>query len=106
MNHLHGRGDTANEILIHEGYRFMTFDEIATKLEELRVERLRIAPITYGNYKVVLAAYQHILNDMLVLCRNMAQNLTPADTPPLEPGVELPDEFKPIPDLPKAGSFE
>jgi len=75
----------------------MTFEEIANRAEELRVERLKIPAVSYSNYKEVLKVYQHILNDLLVLVRNVAQNLTPVD-PPLEaPGVELPEQINPFP---------
>lgn len=75
----------------------MTFEEIAAKAEDLRVERLKIPAVSYSNYKEVLKVYQHILNDLLVLVRNIAQNLTPVD-PPLEPpGVELPEQLNPFP---------
>ncbi len=61
----------------------MTFEEIANKFEDLRVQSLKVPPGNFGNYKVVISEYKHILNDMIVLCRNLAQNLTPADEPKL-----------------------
>lgn len=75
----------------------MTFEEIAQRAEELRVERLKIPAVSYSNYKEVLKVYQHILNDLLVLVRNIAQNLTPAD-PPLELTLSLSDEIRSIPE--------
>ena len=74
----------------------MTYEEIAKLAEELRVERLKIPPVSYSNYKEVLKVYQHILNDLLVLVRNVAQNLTPVDAP-TDPGVPLPNEMNPFP---------
>ncbi len=73
----------------------MTFKEIADKFEELRVQRLRVPVASYSNYRSVVSEYQHILNDMLVLCRNLAQNLVPV-VPPFPSGVELPAELNPM----------
>ena len=80
----------------------MTFEEIAIRAEALRVERLKLPPASYSNYRLVLKAYEHILNDLLVLVRSMAQNLIPVD-PVVPSGVELPDELKPP--LSSTGTF-
>lgn len=65
----------------------MTFDEIATKAEELREEQGRLC----DTLVVRIAAQQYpqlgqalrIMNDLTVLTRNLARNLGPADEPKL-----------------------
>lgn len=65
----------------------MTPQEIAAKAEMLRIEQQEVAAegITYGNYKRVLGKYQQIVNDAIVLIRELAEQQ--------------------IVNLPKAGSF-
>jgi hypothetical protein len=51
----------------------MTRDEIAAKADELRVEAARIPAPGMSNYKQVLNTYKRILNDILVLIRDLAR---------------------------------
>ena len=50
----------------------MTPDEIAAKAAALRIEATNIPPISYGNYQFELSTYKQILNDVLVLIRELA----------------------------------
>lgn len=51
----------------------MTPQEIAAKAEDLRVEAARIPAPGMSNYKTVLATYKRVLNDVLVLIRELAR---------------------------------
>ena len=51
----------------------MTPDEIAAKADELKQEATSIAPISYSNYQYELTEYKQILNDILVLIREVAK---------------------------------
>jgi hypothetical protein len=51
----------------------MTRDEIAKKADDLRVEAARIPAPGMSNYKQVLNTYKRILNDILVLIRDLAR---------------------------------
>ena len=51
----------------------MTADEIAAKADELKQEATEIAPISYSNYQFELTTYKQILNDILVLIRELAK---------------------------------
>ena len=52
----------------------MTRQEVATKANELRAEANKIPSPTMGNYKNVLATYKRVLNDILVLVRELADD--------------------------------
>jgi hypothetical protein len=75
----------------------MKFEEIEKYAESLKARLgateteygLADKAITYGNYKQMRESYDAILNDLLVLIRELASNLKPADEP----------------SLPKAGNF-
>lgn len=67
----------------------MTLQEVASKAEELREEANRIPSPTMGNYKVVLATYRRMLNDLLVLIRELAQDRL-MQTPAVSIHVESP----------------
>ena len=77
-HHLHGRGDTANEIRIIEGWP-MTYEEIAAKAEGLREEALALPEASMSNYRGVLSAYKQMFNDLIVLTRELAKNLEPVN---------------------------
>jgi len=73
----------------------MTFEEIEDIAEKLLKELgvgeasgVADKTIGMGNYKEIMAVYQQIMNDVLVLVRETAANLKPADN-----------------NLPKAGTF-
>ena len=51
----------------------MTPDEIAAKADYLKLEATNIAPISYSNYQFELTEYKQILNDILVLIRELAK---------------------------------
>jgi hypothetical protein len=51
----------------------MTPDEIVAKASELKVEATNIAPISMSNYQFELAEYKQILNDVLVLIRELGK---------------------------------
>ena len=51
----------------------MTHERIAEEAEKLRQELLVVPSPTMSNYKVVLARYKRILNDLVVLIRELAQ---------------------------------
>jgi len=53
--------------------RMLTNLEIAKKADDLRVEAARIPDPSMMNYKKVLTTYKRVLNDMLVLIRELAQ---------------------------------
>lgn len=50
----------------------MTREEIAAKANALRSEAGKLPDPGFSNYKQVLASYKRILNDMLVLIRELA----------------------------------
>ena len=75
-HHLHGRGDTANEMLIAQGGLRMTPEEIAATAEALREEAAAIPEPGMTNYRSVIASYVRISNDHSVLVRELAQSLT------------------------------
>ena len=51
----------------------MTKEEIVHHAEDLRHEAARIPSPTMGNYQDVLNQYKRILNDILVLIRELAK---------------------------------
>ena len=55
----------------------MTPDEIAAKAVQLKQEATDIAPISYSNYQFELTTYKQILNDILVLIRELAKAAAP-----------------------------
>lgn len=57
----------------------MTFAEIALYAEKLQEQAKAMESPSYSNYKQIIDNYRRILNDVLVLVRELAQNLTPAD---------------------------
>lgn len=75
----------------------MTFEEIGTKANELvaqlgvgkDIQGLADEAVSYGNYRKIMGEYQQIMNDALVLIREIAQNLQPSDN-----------------GLPKTGTFD
>lgn len=56
------------------GWQKMTPQEIAVKAVSLQREANGLPDPGYSNYKQVLAAYRQILNDVLVLIRELASN--------------------------------
>ena len=57
----------------------MTPKEIADKADFLRKEQLLVVEPGYSNYRKVIAEYKQIINDALVLIRELAQHLERAD---------------------------
>ncbi len=57
----------------------MKFAEIEAQAERLRRERIALPEPGMSNYKQVLAAYERMINDMIVLIRNIAENLKGLD---------------------------
>lgn len=55
----------------------MNFTEIAIKASELKDRANQMPDPTYGNYRMVIKGYKQILNDILVLIREMAKNEFP-----------------------------
>jgi hypothetical protein len=60
----------------------MTKSEIAEKAEALRGYAGRIEDPTFANYKTVLKGYKRILNDTLVLIRELAWQEPAPPSPP------------------------
>jgi hypothetical protein len=52
----------------------MNYEEIATKASHLKEQAQKVPDPTYGNYRGVIQNYKQILNDMLVLIRELAKN--------------------------------
>ena len=54
----------------------MTHEEVRLKAEFLREELLAMTAVGYINYKSQILEYRRILNDMLVLIRELANKET------------------------------
>jgi hypothetical protein len=58
----------------------MNYVEIAVTAKRLQEQASRVADPTYGNYRHVLKEYKQILNDILVLIRELAKKDIPIPT--------------------------
>jgi hypothetical protein len=55
----------------------MNYVEIAVTAKRLQEQATKVADPTYGNYRQVIKEYKQILNDILVLIRELAKKEIP-----------------------------
>jgi hypothetical protein len=55
----------------------MNYVDIAVTAKRLQEQASKVADPTYGNYRHVLKEYKQILNDILVLIRELAKKEIP-----------------------------